>query len=404
MMECKEDKNNSLVDNAKYLSPNYGDNLAVGEPLVSGTVANILHKSPGSNYLSGTKDISLPSLTDSILSTSCAAPFNYDAAVGTAGMQNNFFSTKLSPIIKQQSVLLDNFIHTDHSIVFEHQATVPEIGNLLAPIGNAVTLINGNLEKVGAFASNVGLYSQKSSYDLVNKPLLSTLNIASDAISTNQMFASTALSNVYHQPRITQSAISHIGRLTTLSDVALDMYQSPVPSIKIEKTDEKIDNVSREVKRLANEIEAIKNKKRENDLSEIKSEIVNHLGKIDKEMEDKFKGAINAIESENEDYVAQSAESLTRLIEMLPYHLGAKVEQGMKKEVQITKGLAKYLNVPEDHYLALQQQSFYAVLGGIRHGNKEIYPIYNKNKPRYKALVMQIEAYIYTLLTYKNDK
>ena len=109
------------------------------------------------------------------------------------------------------------------------------------------------------------------------------------------------------------------------------------------------------------------------------------------------------IADQSEDLVGQVAESLTRIIEELPFLLTQRIYSLLIRRRIRLKNLEDYLmlkNEVKSHHLIRQQQGYYTVLSDIRHRNPSVYEMYNKDKNLFKALVVQIEAYIYILITY----
>ncbi len=72
----------------------------------------------------------------------------------------------------------------------------------------------------------------------------------------------------------------------------------------------------------------------------------------------------------------------------------------------IADAMKEYLWLPDqpeykNHPLIVQQNNFYITLSGIRHRDKYTYPMFNKDRKRFRALVISFEAYIYLLLTFR---
>lgn len=315
------------------------------------------------------------------------------------GVDNTkFLSVKIDSTIGNQLNLISKY---DHSLISE--VASPDARYItLGQVGNAVDLIGTNIEKVGSIAVNSGLINSAPSYDFVNHPGATAINIATDSIATSQRFTAEVLGNDTISPNLASETLAHVGRLYAFNDSALSM--SGIANSLATGSDVKIEKIQENVNQILEDIEKLKSQKRNIDLTDAENEIAIMLDSIDEELGEKFHGAVKAIKNENEDYVAQSAASLSSLLELLARSFGAKEQDELKKDEWIKKGLSEYLGVDKNHYLVVQQPAFFNTLAGIRHGNTEIYPLYRDDKPRYKVFVLQIEGYIYSLITFKNDK
>ncbi len=319
--------------------------------------------------------------------------------VSTNSSDNNFsltgvssydhLSDKIYANIGSQSALVSDY---DGLVLTGTSATV-------AQLGNAVDLIGNNIESVNSLATTSGLLGKSPTYDLVGSPTVATLNIATDNLSTAQGYTHSAFAKLENDSLIVSSLALHSNRITTLNDAALNtaIFDIPVsPAI-----DERVEKVEKKMLEINEKLTEIKIQKRETDINDTEEEIAALLNGLEKRLGEKFRGAIQVINQKNDDYIAQSAASLSGVLEKMLPSLGIDEQQG-NKQACIKKGLAKYLGVPENHYLVQQQPAFFDTLGGIRHDNPEVYKLYSEDESRYKALVLQIEGYIYTLLTYKD--
>jgi len=159
------------------------------------------------------------------------------------------------------------------------------------------------------------------------------------------------------------------------------------------------------ISKLEEEVEILKKNKEKTSVIEITKELEALLDNIDKSgtLVKMFKGGC-AVIGKNDDSLAQSAESMTRLIEKFPSYL--KKDDNLKGSKQkVTEQILaihlslKYKNIEDiKHPLIDQQHYLYETFSQIRHRNKEIYQSFEKDPAKYKALVLQAEAFLYLTL------
>ena len=174
-------------------------------------------------------------------------------------------------------------------------------------------------------------------------------------------------------------------------------------------TTEKI-NKKTDIEKKVNDLEEMfadlkkeQNKKQSNNIND---EIYKLLLSLDDRRSKMFKGAFDVID-QNDDFLGQSAESMTSLIRELPRVLGkdfvcslaAKKEPDMNRE-----RLAHHLgidtcDVKSDKYVLIgKHQDFYTVFSSIRHRNIEVYTKFENDQYLYEALLLQAQAWIYQVV------
>lgn len=318
--------------------------------------------------------------------------------------------SKIEPLISTQTFLTDSVAELT-KIIEPTKESMVQIGNIVNPLTGSMQVLGSSLAEVSKIALKTDDLLKVPTYDFVNSPVAATLNVAVDAIKINQnkiesIFPYTQ--DVYDPSKMSVS--NQISQISALNSIAIKSLESsnvlfPVPEIK-----ENISDISEKVAKLELKINQLRDKNENIVLTNITSDIIKILKELDDDITDWFKGAMrNLIEAKNEDLVGQVAESLTRVIEKLPLILSKKqVFLSTNKEDNAIEALSFYFGTPKEKYknnhLIMQQKSYYAILGNIRHRKSCAYKFYNRNKKLFKAFVVQVEAYIYILLTFKNAK
>ena len=238
--------------------------------------------------------------------------------------------------------------------------------------------------------------------------LPSILNSTADSIRINQDQLLSYIPDINSNlSQVTLGAPSVINQISSLGNITLDYLKSSPTSfpLGVVYKEPEIDILKKKVATLEERVEIFENESRNIKLTNITDKVSVVLEKINSNLAQCFRGAMaTLIADQSEDLVGQVAESLTRIIEELPFLLTQKnIFSSNKKENKIKEALEDYLmlkNEVKSHHLIRQQQGYYTVLSDIRHRNPSVYEMYNKDKNLFKALVVQIEAYIYILITY----
>ncbi len=323
----------------------------------------------------------------------------------------NTLRAKMEPLFTGQSTLSHRIFELDHDLLESTRASIGNASKTLFPILESARVLGDTLSNVGRIAIDTEMLSVRPSYDFINKPLLATLNVAIDTVKINQERLAAFLPGIEDVSKsLMVNVPNQIMHINSLSNTALESLQSSSILFPAHVGDGKIENLKSRIDDLELKIDKLNEEKNDLSLTDITKEVVNKLDKIDPELAKCFKGAITTLMiNKSEDLVAQVAESLTRIIENLPFKIADKnISYSSKKTREmIIKALGGYLKVKEgdqnNHPLILQQESFYITLSDIRHRNSKIYKIYNDDRVRFKALIIQVEVYIYTLLTSKNE-
>lgn len=332
--------------------------------------------------------------------------FNWSFASEFATLQ-----TKLEPLFSAQSALSTSISALDFGLSASTKASISAINTSLSPVLESVRSLSDTLVNVGKLTIDARLLSAKPSYDFLNNPLWATLSTTMDAIKIGQdrlntsllSIGDTSISSYFSTP----NQVTNIGILGNMSLGALQssIFLPPVVTDKerINKLDTKVVSLEEKVERLSVEKDALS-------LTDITKQVAQELEKVDSELAKCFKGAMTTlIANQSEDLVAQVSESLTRVVENLPFRL---IEWNItlsekKTKLKIVEALGNYLNLSEEdrnkNALISQQKAFYDTLCEIRHRNTT-YGIYSNDRDRFRALVTQIETFIYILLTYKNEE
>ena len=316
--------------------------------------------------------------------------------------------TKIEPLITAQANLIKNIakFNPDLSIIAE---SLGRAGSVLSPIAESVQSLGSSLSAINKIAIESNLSLKIPSYDFVNEPFLSVLNSAADSIRINQNQLLSCVPNIKSNlSEITLGIPSTINQISSLGNIALD-YLGSSPTLfplGIELEESEVDILKKKVENLELKFEKLESESRNTKLTDITDIVSNKLERMSPDLAKCFRGAMaTLIADQSEDLVGQVAESLTRVIEELPFLLTNKNRfSSNNKEEQIKEALEDYLGlehgVKNIHHLIRQQQGYYTVLSGTRHRNQNVYKMYNKDINLFKALVIQIEAYIYILITY----
>ena len=172
--------------------------------------------------------------------------------------------------------------------------------------------------------------------------------------------------------------------------------------------DEESREIKNKIQELDEQIKEIKDRKLRLIISDYTKEVKEWLEGIEDSLARIFQGAIDVLDDGvSQDAVAQSAESMTRLLERLPEPLAKKVgvtltESEIKRKNW--EALALYVGVPVSfnegslHHVVKMQHVFYSTFCEIRHRNVEVFTMYQNDLPLYRALLLQVEAFLYTLM------
>ncbi len=317
---------------------------------------------------------------------------------------------KIEPLISVQASLI-NTLAEFNKITEPVKKSIVRASDVIGPLSGTIQALGLNLAEVSKVALKTDDLLKLTTYDFVKSPMASALNVATDAIKINQDRISSVLpcmQDIFGLAKIDTS--NQISQISALNSLAIGSLQSSDVLFPVFKTKEKDSDIREKIEKLELKIDQLENKNENLVLTDITSNITKILEGLDSDIADCFKGAITTLlEDKSEDLVGQVAESLTRVIEKLPFALSKKqVYSSNDKENNVIEALLLYLDIPKEEYksdhLVMQQKSFYSILGNIRHRKSRAYKLYNKNKKLFKAFVMQIEAYIYILVTLKNEK
>ena len=172
-------------------------------------------------------------------------------------------------------------------------------------------------------------------------------------------------------------------------------------------------SVSDEIKRMDNKIKDFEEKllkeetkKRKIEISEISGKTRDLLKKFGDNIIEMFDGAYQVLLSDdNKERIPHSAESMSRLLEFLPEKLCDEKPPYEDKASIIAFRIAKFIGIDnfnegKNHDLVKSQHLFYDVFSNIRHRNKSV-KLQLTYINLYTALLLQAEAYLYELLTFK---
>jgi phage shock protein A len=127
--------------------------------------------------------------------------------------------------------------------------------------------------------------------------------------------------------------------------MSLDTLQSSA-TLFPDRKEQKLEELDDKVTVLEIKIKTLTQEKNSLIFSDITKEVSDELEKIDSELAKCFRGAIRTLEEDrSEDLVAQVAESLTRVVENLPFKLAQKGTKFIekKKSTMITNAMKEYL-------------------------------------------------------------
>lgn len=317
--------------------------------------------------------------------------------------------SKFEPLISAQASLVNS--------ATELTKTIEPIKESMARINTIVGSLEGPIQRLGLTLTGVGKIALKTddlfkvpTYDFINRPMASALNVATDAIKINQDRIASVLPDIQDAFNLSSGSISNqISQISALNSIAIESLQSSRTLSPTFKTKEKDSDIREKIEKLESKIDQLENKNENLVLTDATSDIIKILESLDNDIAHCFKGAMTILlEDKSEDLVGQVAESLTRIIENLPFILSKKqVFSSCSKEDKVIEALSFYLGIPweeyKNHHLIKQQKAFYTTLGNIRHRKSSAYKFYNRDKKLFRAFVMQVEAYIYILITFKKE-
>lgn len=285
--------------------------------------------------------------------------------------------------------------------------SISQIDTLISPITESVQLLGTSLTEVSKTALSTGELLKIPTYDFLNSPMSSALNVSVDAIKIGQERILSRIPDnkvVINLPNIGIS--NQVSQINTLNSIAVDYLQSSPILYPVSKPDERISDLSEKVQRLESKLLNLEEKKNNLFLTDATFNISTVLENLDDDISTCFKGAMTTLlEAKSEDMVGQVAESLTRVIERLPFCLSRKPVplKVNKKSIYDAISSLKGISEGEIRFLVEQQFYFYSTLGLIRHRNKKIFNTFNSDYSRFKSLVVQAENFIYMLLTFSNE-
>lgn len=310
------------------------------------------------------------------------------------------FADKLTPIIKAQENINQTILKITESNSIMMKSALDPIKSFASNLGSAV----GNLKNL----SITGDYLIKPiSYNFVSEPISSSLNIAAENIASIQ----SGLMKTISLPKVDTFNLGGALDFTklrtpdlSLSNISLGTMQESVffrPAVFIPPTKE--DENARRIKVLEDEINKIKKSEEKVVLSQITENLEALLKELDPALAKIFKGAVAVILNPNDDSIAQSAESMTRLLEILPTLLApsftAKNKKTDRKEMLAIYLGIEYTDISKvSHTFIERQHEYYEVFSQIRHRNKGVYHTYTGDYSLYKALLIQAEGFIYQLI------
>lgn len=316
---------------------------------------------------------------------------------------------KIETLISTQASLINSTVELS-KIVGSSKEAMKLASAAVAPLSGTIQALGFNLSEISKVALRTDELLKIPTYDFVKSPMASALNVATDAIKINQDRILSILPNIQDIFGLAKIDTSNqISQISVLNSLAIGSLQSSDVLFPVFKTEKKDSDIHEKIEKLELKINQLENKNENLVLTDITSNITKILEGLDGNIADCFKGAITTLlEAKSEDLVGQVAESLTRVVENLPFVLSKKqVYLSNNKEDKVVEALSFYLGVSKEeyksNYLVMQQKTFYSILGNIRHRKSGAYKLYNKNKKLFKAFVMQIEAYIYILVTLKNE-
>jgi len=279
-------------------------------------------------------------------------------------------------------------------------------------VSGAVLKLGQTLDTVQELTLKSGMLFKEANYNFIKNPVASALNFVTDNIALQQKSFITGLENI---PKFNIESVQRLSGLASgsfgINSIALESIQeSPFLFSKPVAFLPEIKDINAErISQLEEEVKTLKKGDTKIILSEVTKELEIILGDIDKSgsLLKKFKGAC-AVIGQNDDSLAQSAESMTRLMENFPFCLNKNHKLKTKTKNNIKEILAnhlgvKYKNITDiKHPLIEQQYYFYDTFSQIRHGNENIYDSFEKDPAKYKALVLQAEGFLYQIIKYSS--
>lgn len=298
-------------------------------------------------------------------------------------------------------------------------------------------VLNTSVNQLSNMGLESGILVNPPSYDFINNPLVSGITIATDNISSlqngflhsfgvdsNQAIEVNKNSNVFDLRTSTSLSVPQDYYSLPISfDKSLDFTGTSMPGLKLNNTALDIlqgssafseasylhlgkdDETAQKIASLEEDVRKIKESNSKIIISQVSEKVESLLSTLDDDMAKMFRGAIGVINNPNDDSIAQSAESMTRLLEKLPSMLTPKFKsKGGKRENDIREMLAIHLNIKYKdigdvkNVLIDMQHHYYVTLSQIRHRNVEIYKKYEDDPFLYKSLLIQIEGFLYQLL------
>lgn len=316
---------------------------------------------------------------------------------------------KIEPLVIAQENLINDLSENipDFSSISD---AFSRANDTFTSISEPIQALGSSLSGINGIVTDFNLSLQTPVYDFINQPHLSLINAVTDSIKVNQEQLLSFVPNV--QATLNQIIINSpnvINRISALDDIAVDYLGASLTLPIIENTSEKaeIEDLKKQIAKLNLRVNNLEDENRKARLTDITAYVSSKLEEYSPDLAGCFRGAMTTlIAGESEDFIGQVAESLTRVIEGLPFviNVGYKsVATGKKNQIKET--LCDYLGLnnegAEKHFLINQQASYYTVMSGVRHRKSNEYHIYSQNKNLFKALVIQVEAFIYTLVTYE---
>lgn len=313
-------------------------------------------------------------------------------------------SQKIEPLLKIQQQLT-----APASSISAVMQKIPTIDPAkFSFLSDGAMQIGQNLQKIQGLAIKSSSLFKEANYDLLANPISSTLSIAVDNVALEQQTILKDLDLITKTGVIVSPDINKWDNTSLkINDVALGILEeSPLlfPNLNSATIPIFKDPTTERIEKLENKVQSLKDTKDKSIITEISNEVKELLSKIDDSLLRMFNGAY-AVINQNDDSLAQSAESMTRLLETLPFRLVKDFKSKEKiKEKIIKERLAIYLSLQYNsvddinHPLINQQHYFYETFSQIRHRNKKIYKEFEKDFSRYKALLLQVEGFLYQLI------
>lgn len=316
--------------------------------------------------------------------------------------------SKIYPLIGVQTALINSA--SNLAQIYEPiKKSMTQISTLISPVVKSVQSLGTSLAEISRTALATGELLKAPTYDFLNNPMASALNTSIDAIKIGQEKIMSIIPDNKGIIGLLNIGISNqVSQINALNNIAIDSLQSsPMLYPVVSKPDERISELSEKIQTLESKIVHLSEKNKNLFLTDITLNITTILKDLDDDISACFKGAITTLlEDKSEDMVGQVAESLTRVIERLPFRLSNKLVPPKVNKDDIYHAISSLRSKSKEviEHLVEQQHYFYSTLGSIRHRNKRIYNLYNSDHSRFKALAIQAEAFIYILLTFSNEK